>query len=78
MSRYQGSTIRLNLGGDEFDEREDGSDVGGTRSQLQALIQEVSPAGMSPQVQPAPDEHEVPAGRPGDKLEAVMAKPVAN
>lgn len=78
MSRYQCSTKRLNLGGDEFDEREDGSDVGGTRSQLQALIQEVSSAGMSPQVQLAPDEHEVPAGRTDDKLEAIMAKLVAN
>lgn len=55
--------ITLNLGGDKFDEREDGSDVGGARSQLQALIQEVSSAGMSPQVQPAPDEHKVPGGR---------------
>lgn len=40
--------IELNLCGDKFDEREDGSDVGGRRSQLQALIQEVSSAGMGP------------------------------
>lgn len=56
------------LCGDQFDEGEDGSDVSGRRGQLQTLGQETTCGGMGPKVQPAPDEHQVPArGRTGQR-----------
>lgn len=53
------------LCGDQLDEGEDGSGVSSRRSQLQALVQEAMSGGMGPKMQPAPDEHQVPAGGSG-------------
>ncbi len=53
---------QLHLCGDQFDEGEDSSDISSRGSQLQALSQEALSGGMGPEMQPAPDEHQVPAG----------------
>lgn len=47
---------------DQFDKGEDGSDVSSRGSQLQALSQEAFSGRMGPEMQPAPDEHQVPEG----------------